>query len=248
VKATGYADLPLHRYIAGLIKEHSLNREDIRDVAKRQIDWEKIRTILDLGCGYGWFEQALKPGFDYILGLDCLTENKAPFLDMSGRVAQRVEFRRRRLSTRIQAPSDTFDLVVAAYTLYFFPGVIPEVKRVLRQDGIFVIITHSESMMEEGEQFFDFRNLREVIRSFSAENGEEKLRKHFGRVISIDYPNMLLFNSDSEQDLARYIVFKKDFISRDVDPKVVTEKMLAELRRKGSVSFNKNDRIFVARK
>jgi SAM-dependent methyltransferase len=247
VTAAGYANLSLHRSIAELIMNHSRNREDIREVAKRQVTWREVRTMLDLGCGYGWVEQSVPPGLDYILGLDCLAENRAAFLETSGKIAKGVEFKQVRLSTDIPAPSTAFDLVIAAYSLYFFPGIIPEVKRLLRPQGVFLVITHSESMLEEGQQFFDFRNLREVIRSFSAENGEEKLRNHFSRVDFIDYPNTLLFTTGSDRDLASYIDFKKEFISRDVDPKVVTEKMLEELRKNGSVKFNKDDRIFVAR-
>ena len=45
-----------------------------------------------------------------------------------------------------------------------------------------------------------------------------------------------------------YIDFKKEFIEKDVDPRIVREKMIAELRRKGKWRFNKNDRIFLAYK
>ena len=84
-----------------------------------------------------------------------------------------------KLPTVIDYPAGYFDLVICAYSLYFFPGILPEVKRILRNGGSFVVITHSETMLEEGKRFFDFKNLRTVIEKFSAENGEAILRKYF---------------------------------------------------------------------
>ncbi|MCX5812117.1 MAG: class I SAM-dependent methyltransferase [Proteobacteria bacterium] len=243
-----YADIVFHRKIGELIKKLSENKEDIRDIAKHEIKWNKTRTMLDLGCGYGWFEEVLEDGLDLVFGIDCLNENKAGFLRASKRIAKEVMFEKMQLPLPIEMPSDSFDLIVSAYSLYFFPGVMPEVKRLLCPEGIFLVITHSESMLKEGEDFFDFRNLREVIRHFSAENGETILKRYFSRVTSIDYPNALLFTKNDSGHLAQYIDFKKEFISKDVNPEVVREKMLEELKKKGIVKLNKDDRIFIARK
>jgi SAM-dependent methyltransferase len=243
-----YADLVFHRKIGELIKKHSENKEDIRDVAKREIKWNKTHTILDLGCGYGWFEETLEGEFDLISGIDCLDENKECFLKASKRIAREVMFEKIQLPAHIEMPSDSFDLIVSAYSLYFFPGAIPEAKRLLCREGVLLVITHSESMLKEGEDFFDFSNLREVIKHFSAEDGENILKKYFSRVKSIDYPNTLLFTKNDSNHLAQYIDFKKEFISKDINPEVVREKMLEELKKKGSVKLNKNDRIFIAKK
>jgi len=243
-----YANLVSHREIGELIKEHSENKEDIRDIAKREIKGSIVRTMLDLGCGYGWFEEALEAELDLVVGIDCLNENEPGFLEAAGRIAKKVMFKMMQLPVPIEMPSDSFDLIVSAYSLYFFPEVIPEVKRLLCPEGVFLVITHSESMLKEGEDFFDFSNLREVIRHFSAENGEAILKKHFSRIISIDYPNALKFTKNDGDHLAQYIDFKKEFISRDVSPDVVREKMLEELKKKGNVKLNKDDRIFMVKK
>jgi SAM-dependent methyltransferase len=246
--ATGYADLAFHRRVAEIIREHSENKEDIRAIARGLIDWPRVRAMLDLGCGYGWFEDGLQERVPHILGIDCLEENEAPFLKRAGSAAEKADFLRASVGSRLPVASDGFDLVVSSYSLYFFPEVIPEVKRVLRPEGIFLVITHSESMLEEGEQFFDFRNLRQIIRGFSAENGEEQLKKYFDHLRYVDYRNALLFKDGSDGALASYINFKKEFISKDVDAELVTRTMLAELRTRGFVRLNKDDRVFVARK
>jgi SAM-dependent methyltransferase len=204
--------------------------------------------MLDLGCGYGWFEEVLENRLDLVTGIDCLDENKAGFLKAAKRIAKKAMFEKLQLPVPIEMPSNSFDLIVSAYSLYFFPEAIPEAKRLLCPEGVFLVITHSESMLKEGEDFFDFKNLREVIKHFSAENGETILKRYFSRVTSIDYPNALLFTKNDSDHLARYIDFKKEFISKDVDPALVREKMLEELKTKGSVKLNKDDRIFIAKK
>jgi hypothetical protein len=137
---------------------------------------------------------------------------------------------------------------VSAYSLYFFPEALEEIRRVLHPEGTFLVITHSESMLKEGERYFNFTNLKKVIQGFSAENGKTILLQHFTRITSIDYDNAIVFNGDESEELALYIDFKKAFISRDVVPRLVMDKMLKMLKTKGRLSFNKNDRIFVVQK
>jgi len=243
-----YADLDFHKNIGALIKNQSVNKQDIRDVVNRLIDWDSIRGMLDIGCGYGWFEEKIEKHLDFICGIDCLSENETDFLKKANMVADKADFINLLLPAPINLPSDSFDLVVSAYSLYFFPGAIPEVKRVLHRGGTFVVITHSEYMLEEGERFFDFANLRKVIKGFAAENGESILKEHFSDIIAIDYRNALLFSKQHREELANYIDFKKEFIAKDVDPAVVRKKMLEELDQKGNVRFNKNDRVFIVKK
>jgi SAM-dependent methyltransferase len=243
-----YSDFPFHKMIGELIKGHSQNKHDIRDIAGSLVDMENVHTILDLGCGYGWFEEALKGQYDLVLGIDCLKENEEAFLANARRIARQVIFKRMTLPKPTEIETECFDLVVSTYSLYFFTEAIPEVKRLLCPEGTFLIITHSESMMKEGEPFFEFNNLRKVIGRFSAENGEAILRRYFSEVKYVDYPNALLFTKDESDDLAHYIDFKRGFISRQAGTETVKEKILEELRKRGSMAFNKNDRIFIARK
>ena len=71
-----YSNHPLHAEVGGIIRTHSENKTDIRSVAKRMIEWKNVRRIIDLGCGYGWFEEALEErALDLIVGVDYLVEN-----------------------------------------------------------------------------------------------------------------------------------------------------------------------------
>ena len=244
-----YSNFKLHAEIGGIIKKHSTNKMDIREVLIGLIDGTDIGHILDLGCGYGWFEKALSAARPLLIaGVDCMEENRRPFTAVAGKFAEKVIFQQTTLPAMLGFPADYFDLVVSAYSLYFFPAMLAEVKRVLRPGGAFAVITHSEAMMEEGERFFDFKNLRKIIRSFSAENGEALLAEYFNDIRAVDYNNSLLFHSSDEEDLTIYIDFKKEFIREDADPGLVKRTMLDHLREKGEVRFNKNDRIFIAKK
>lgn len=243
-----YSDLSFHKSIGEMIKRRSENKQDIRSLAISMVDWTNIKNILDLGCGYGWFEAGLKGMFERVTGIDCLPENEQAFLAAAGRITLNPRFEHRLLPCALEMPDESFDLVVSAYSLYFFPEVIPEIKRVLKKGGFFLAITHSESMLQEGERFFDFTNLRKVIQGFSAENGGEILRSHFVDIQHVDFKNAIVFSRYEKKDLADYINFKREFISKDVDPSRVMLTMLDELERKGSLRFNKDDRIFLAKK
>jgi SAM-dependent methyltransferase len=243
-----YADPELHQRIGHIIRIHSESKEEIRDVVKRALEWKQIGTILDLGCGYGWFEQTFDGPFRFVAGIDLHEENRVAFLREATRLSGKPAFFKMRLPAPIDLASDAFDLIVSSYSLYFFPKILPEVKRLLNSHGTFVVITHSEAMLQEGEEFFQFKNLRKLIRRFSAENGESKLRKYFSRVNTIDFTNSLFFLREDGQDLAAYIDFKKGFIRNDADPGLVKERLMHELEGKGSLRFNKNDRIFLVKK
>ncbi len=243
-----YADHELHARIGDIIRERSENKTDIRSVVSSAIPWEGVKSVLDLGCGYGWFEEVMPGGLDLIVGVDCLKENEGPFVGKAAARSHRAEFHVLRLPAETGLPALQFDLVLSLYSLYFFPGAIPDIWRLLGTGGLFVALTHSTSMLEEGQHYFEFRNLRKVIERFSAENGEGLLREYFKEVEHIDYTNSLVFRNGDEKKLAMYIDFKKEFIEKDVDPNLVREKMVDELNRKGEVRLNKNDRIFLARK
>ncbi len=243
-----YADLPFHKLVTRLIKKHSRNKEDIHSAAVRLVEWDRVHTILDIGCGYGWFEKGLAGPFETVVGVDCLEENREEFLRTARKITGEAVFRKVFLPAPLDLPSGCFDLVVAAYSLYFFPGAIGEMARVLGPEGTLLIITHSEGMLEEGERFFSFSNLKKVIHGFSAENGEAMLRPYFSRITVVDYDNSLEFDRGDGADLAAYIDFKGAFIARDVAPERAKETMLAALEKEGRLSFNKNDRIFVVRK
>jgi SAM-dependent methyltransferase len=242
-----YSNVRAHRKIGCLVRDHSENKEDIREIAKKALGWRSVHRILNLGCGYGWFEEALDSRFDIVVGIDLCDENRETFLRTADNISAECLFVRLELPSPIDMPSGSFDLIVSTYSLYFFSGIVSEVKRLLAPEGTFLCITHSERMLEGAEELCQLGRLRRLIERFSAENGETCLKNYFRSVDHIDYLNSLVFERRDREDLRDYVLFKKDAIASDVDSDRFEERLLQELGRKGILRLNKNDRIFIAR-
>jgi SAM-dependent methyltransferase len=122
-----YRDHDLHARVGTIIREHSRNKRDIRSVVRDAVPWFRVKNVLDLGCGYGWFEEVMPEGLDLIVGIDCLPENEAPFLATAGGRARETAFRVVRLPAPTGLPPDHFDLVLSLYSLYF-SSPVPSVR------------------------------------------------------------------------------------------------------------------------
>jgi len=102
------------------------------------------REVLDIGCGYGWFElNALRRGVSRIVGVeitagdlsaarDGVTDPRAEFITGSG--------------TKLPFADDSFDTVVSWEVLEHIPKgtemeMYHEVRRVLREGGVFYLST-----------------------------------------------------------------------------------------------------------
>ena len=149
-----YRDVEGHRKIGALIRDHSENKEDIREVAKKGLDWTNIHRILNLGCGYGWLEEALDRRFELVVGIDLCDENREAFLRAAGNISAASSFVRTELPSPIDMESGSFDLIVSVYSLYFFSGILGEARRLLAPGGAFLCITHSERMLKRRRSSF----------------------------------------------------------------------------------------------
>jgi ubiquinone/menaquinone biosynthesis C-methylase UbiE len=75
----------------------------------------------------------------------------------------------------------TFDTAVAAWMLYHIPDLdrgLAELARVLHSAGRLVAVTNGVDHLAELRAVFG----RDVVSSFTRENGEEALQRHFSRV------------------------------------------------------------------
>jgi SAM-dependent methyltransferase len=248
----------VHEAMAALIRRHSTNPADIRHEALRGTDLSGAARLLDLGCGYGAMVEALAgritPGAE-VVGIDMYSSNEEVFLAKARAVTSAGRFICRRLDSRLEFPSGSFDAVIAAYTLYFFPQLIPEVARVLSPDGILVSLTHSETNYEGllAAMGVDPRQsaLRALVANFSAENGAARLAAHFDRVECRPYPNTLVFSADDLADYVALVRFKLPFLLPDDDHRLGrTEELLAWARELlvggGGRSIEKDDAVFIA--
>jgi ubiquinone/menaquinone biosynthesis C-methylase UbiE len=261
-----FTDVGGHILAAEIIRKYSKNREDIRSLAFKGLSFERCRNILDLGCGFGFFTEALmgKVSRDAaVIGID-LNEGYRDFFLKAGRNAGvQGEFLSSGASTLKSFGNEKFDLVLCSYALYFFPEMIPEISRVLKRDGKFVAITHRKKNM--GELIEAIKGIiaqdetgrgkrlpiEEVIERFSGENGLYSLQPWFAQVQAVDYRNSLIFGREDIFDLVAYFKYKGPFFLSGLDLELETVGNLLATHLKESLSpddsfvMSKDDTIFI---
>lgn len=253
-----YAEPDVHEAIAGIIRRYSTNPADVRLETVRGIDLSRASRLLDLGCGYGSMLEVLVgkiPAGVEVIGVDMHASNEDGFLARARAVGGSVRFICEKLESRLDFPVQSFDAVIAAYSLYFFPRLIPEVARVLKPEGVLVALTHSESsfssMLGAIGVSLERSPLHALLQEFSAENGAIRLRDSFGVVETRPYPNTLVFRADDIDDYLALVRFKLPSLLADGDPSLGCPGDLVVragelLIREGRVSIEKDDAVFIA--
>ncbi len=253
-----------------IIKTYSTNRRDIRDIALRHLDLSSVRSVLDLGCGYGFFIEKLKGLLDpeaLITGIDLVDNYEHAYLDTVSAINYRGSFIRGSVDLARGMASGSYGLVLSSYSLYFFPHIVPQVARLLAPGGIFIAITHSEHSLEEAISFVRgcMSKLRievpgqtalcRLFAAFSVENGLELLGPWFGNVERIAYKNSMVFGAEHLEDCIYYLEKKRALIYKEVMDrhpgriidieKCISAKVFDCAKTNGSVAFNKDDGVFI---
>jgi hypothetical protein len=205
------------------------------------------------------------PAGSECIGIDKLETNKKHFLN----AASAAEFEGSFLTgpaERIREIEDrTCQLILANYSLYFFPDILPAIRKALADNGIFIAITHSKNQLQEFfsdlEQIIQFTGSDSSKRifkpqlqdRFSSENGKEILSQYFSRIKRITYKNQLRFPYQHLSKCIYYLYFKRytiydeNFLSRS-DKKMLNQGLLTYMRKRskitGSYDLNKDDTIF----
>lgn len=79
-----FRNVQKHLSIAQLIRRFSTNKEDIRKAALNGVNLSRCRSVLELGCAFGAFTEALRNKLHdgaTITGVDIISEYK-PFFSM----------------------------------------------------------------------------------------------------------------------------------------------------------------------
>lgn len=163
------------------------------------IAWSGTETIIDIGCGAGvYVEGGIERGGRYIAGdlsMGMLQSLTTPNLRRVNLDAQHLPF-----------VDESADVILANHMLYHVPDqdtAVSEIKRILRPGGILLAATNSNTNMAELTdlrvaigQKFGLEVNSDLIRptlSFTLEDGDQLLERHFSSITRIDQPSALIF-------------------------------------------------------
>jgi SAM-dependent methyltransferase len=152
--------------------------------------------VLEVGCGTGAFAARL---VEEVPGIALLAVDQSPrFVELT---------RERGVPAQVQdvqhllAPDTAYDVVIALWMLYHVPDLdrgLGEVRRVLRPGGRFIAVTNGDEHVAELRR----ESGGDAVRTtFSSENGEAALRRHFATVTRQDVETRAVF-PDREAALA----------------------------------------------
>ena len=181
-----------------------------------QIPFEHMERILEVGCGNGQLWQQVEPEIlakkdihvtDISSGM---VEDAAEILRKSGRTGPVCETED---CQNLSYGDGMFDCVIANHVLFYVKDIyaaLGEVRRVLKEDGVFCCSTYGKAHMREITllvQEFDPRiALSDVAlyELFGLENGQGILEKIFPKVEKAMYEDYLLV--DEAEPLLEYIM------------------------------------------
>ena len=256
-----------------IIQKYSTNRVDIRERALENLDLSFVREALDLGSGYGFFIEILGGRLRSdarITGLDLASGNEAAYRKTVSSLNYEASF--------ISGPADqirgmadgSFDLIIASYSLYFFPHLMGEIHRLLARGGIFIAVTHSSDALGEAIGFVRscmrrmglpapaHTALGRLLAAFSLENGRSLLGAYFKSIEKISYRNSMVFGPEHVDDCIYYLEKKRNLIYKEALENhaervtdlesCISASIFKHARERGRVVINKDDGIFICRK
>jgi SAM-dependent methyltransferase len=260
-----------HKFTKDIISRYSTNRHDVREIALSGIDLSRVRNALDLGCGYGLFEEKLEGRLApdaSITGIDIVDSNEAPFLRTVVKCGYSGTFIRDGADYITAIDNRIYDLIIASYSLYFFPHLIEDISRILKTDGVFITITHSRdslkeitdlipsSMEQTGITAPDEFAINKLLKAFCLEDGYQQLKPHFEKVEMLPYNNAMLFSPDNLSDCVEYIAKKRALLFKDIidsHPHKIGDiednfykRLYEQTVSKGLLNITKDDAIFRA--
>lgn len=184
-------------------EKYTYPQHDFPEWVIQCVDWQGGERVLDVGCGPGIYYEKLighVPDAVYV-GLDLM-----PTMIQRHPAPERIIISD---AEQLPFPDDYFDVVMANHMLYHvrdIEGVLNEMKRVLKPDGLIVTATNSNQTMPEFQVLMRraivllTRHGAATVRApslpsddYSLENGTRMLSHHFYAVVRHDLPSELKF-------------------------------------------------------
>ena len=140
-----------------LIDNMNINHESLAQWGVSHLNISKDCIILDIGCGGGVnVKRFLKLSENKVYGIDYseLSVEKSSQLNMDEIEDGRCEIRQESVS-EMSFDDDTFDIITAFETVYFWPDIendFREVRRVLKKGGNFLICNEALPKKDDERQ------------------------------------------------------------------------------------------------
>ena len=230
--------------------KYSVNKQGFGNWITEHYRFPEHASVLELGCGTGDMWKG-KRDLAAICGRLILSDFSAGMLeqaketlkDMSG-----IEYR----VVDIQAipyPDQSFDAVIANMMLYHVPDLgkgLSEVRRVLKDGGVFYCATYGENGMMEyiGSLFSGYDVQTAANANFTLQNGKEKLSPFFPEVDRDLYEDALLVTD--VEDLVDYIFSLSGMTDLRKLPRETVREVLSRHMADGVLRVPKEYGMFIA--
>ena len=163
--------------------------------------------ILELGCGTGTIWLGRKEIDNCSLILSDLSEGMLNTAKSNLSNYKNIEYKIIDIQ-EIPYEDNSFDIVIANMMLYHVPDInkgLAEVKRVLKNDGVFYTATYGENgIMQHLSKLLSSYGVEDnTNKNFTLQNGKNILNRYFDSVLRLDYDDSLeVTNVD---DIIEYI-------------------------------------------
>lgn len=192
-----YASAEKLRTRISIHEKYSTNKQGFGSWIAEHYPISEGMSVLELGCGTGeiWLHQS-----DMIrkCAKIILTDFSKGMLAKAKETLKQYPKIEYALVDMQDIPyaNKSFDLVIANMVLYHVPDIqrgIAESRRVLRDGGIFCCATYGEQGIMEylSGLFKDYGSRNNANHTFTLQNGEAQLKKHFAEVVRYDYKDSL---------------------------------------------------------
>ncbi len=232
--------------------KYSVNKQGFGNWITEHYRFPEGASVLELGCGTGdmWKgkgELIARCGrlvlSDFSAGM--LDKAKETLKDETGIGYQVIDIQ------EIPYPDRSFDAVVANMMLYHVPDLdkgLGEVRRVLKDGGVFYCATYGENGMMEyiGGLFSEYGIETRVNANFILQNGAEKLSPYFAEAERDLYEDALLVTD--VEDLVDYIFSLTGMTDLRKLPRETVRGVLSRHMEDGALRIPKEYGMFIARK
>jgi ubiquinone/menaquinone biosynthesis C-methylase UbiE len=232
--------------------KYSVNKQGFGNWITGHYRFPEHAAVLELGCGTGemWIGKS-----DVIRGCGrlILSDFSAGMLDKAketlqgenGIVYQVIDIQ------EIPYPDHSFDAVIANMMLYHVPDLgkgLREVRRVLKDGGVFYCATYGENGMMEyiGGLFSGYGIETRVNANFTLQNGHEKLGPYFTEIKRDLYEDALLVTDP--EDLVDYIFSLTGMSDLRKLPRNTVRDVLSRHMEGGVLRIPKEYGMFIARR